>query len=137
MNFVCDTNIISEMMKRAPHPEVEQWFNAQTSIRLSVITVEEIYCGLAYKKAIRQLEWFQKFLKLRGKTSPITKEIAHQCGLWRGEFRRQGIIRTQADLLIAATAKVHNLVLATRNTCDFEGCGLQLFNPFLEKQPSL
>ena len=58
--------------------------------------------------------------------------IARRSGLWRGEFRRQGIPRTQADLLIAATAEVHKLVLVTRNTRDFTGCGLQLFNPFVD-----
>jgi predicted nucleic acid-binding protein len=45
------------------------------------------------------------------------------------------VARTQADLLIAATAGAHNLVLVTRNTHDFEGCGLQLFNPFTTAEP--
>jgi predicted nucleic acid-binding protein len=63
---------------------------------------------------------------------PITPAIARRCGLWRGEFRRRGLARTQADLLIAATAEDHQLTLATRNTADFEGCGLTLFNPFTE-----
>ena len=130
MNFLCDTNIISEMMKRSPHPLVEQWFNTQQIIYLSVITVEEIDCGLAYKHAARQSEWFQKFLRLRGEVLPVTEVIARQSGVWRGAFRQKGIIRTQADLLIAATAKLHQLVLVTRNTPDFEGCELQLLNPF-------
>ena len=38
----------------------------------------------------------------------------------------------QADLLIGATALRHDLVLVTRNTKDFEGCGIKLFNPFEE-----
>lgn len=130
MNYLCDTNILSEMMRRSPDPLVEQWFQAQAIISLSVITVEEIDCGLAYKQAPRQREWFQKFLALRGKILPVTEAIARQSGLWRGSFRQQGIIRTQADLLIAATAKVHQLVLVTRNTPDFEQCELQLSNPF-------
>jgi predicted nucleic acid-binding protein len=47
MEYLCDTNIISEMMKHTPQLEVEQWFNVQPIIRLSVITVEEICFGLA------------------------------------------------------------------------------------------
>jgi predicted nucleic acid-binding protein len=131
MAFLCDTNILSEVMRRRPQPSVSEWFSQQEKIYLSVITVEEIFYGLAYKEAKRQLEWFEKFLRLRAKVLPITPAIARRCGLWRGEFRRQGLVRTQADLLIAATAETHNLVLVTRNTRDFEGCGLQLFDPFI------
>lgn len=130
MTFLCDTNIVSEIMRPQPQPNVSQWFSQQESIYLSVITVEEVYCGLAFKQATRQLEWFEKFLRLRAEVLPITSVIARRCGWWRGEFRRQGIARTQADLLIAATAETHDLVLVTRNTRDFEGCGLQLLNPF-------
>ena len=130
MGFLCDTNILSEVMRPDPQLGVSQWFGQQERIYLSVITVEEIYYGLAYKEAKRQLQWFEKFLRLRAEVLPITLAIALRCGLWRGEFRQQGVVRTQADLLIAATAQTHDLVLVTRNTRDFEDCGLQLFNPF-------
>ncbi|XGB40582.1 MAG: hypothetical protein LVT47_02890 [Cyanobacteria bacterium LVE1205-1] len=50
----------------------------------------------------------------------------------RGGFRIQGITRSQADILIAATARVHNLTLVTRNIRDFEDCGISLLNPFNE-----
>lgn len=50
----------------------------------------------------------------------------------RGRFRSQGITRSQADILIGATAAVHQLTLVTRNIRDFEGCGILLLNPFNE-----
>jgi len=62
----------------------------------------------------------------------LTRLSQKQCAIWRGRFRQQGIIRSQADLLIGATALLHDLVLVTRNTRDFEGCGIQLFDPFGE-----
>ena len=130
MRFLCDTNVLSEVMKRSPNPEVKLWLRQQEFISLSVITVEEIYAGLAYKDARRKLKWFEALLTFRAEVLEVTSSIAHRCGSLRGQFRKRGIIRTQADLLIAATAHEHNLVLATRNVRDFQDCDIELFNPF-------
>ncbi|MEM7132401.1 MAG: type II toxin-antitoxin system VapC family toxin [Chloroflexota bacterium] len=130
MNFLCDTNVVSEIMKRSPNADVRQWLTERDEIFLSVITVEEIHCGLAYKDASKQLKWFEKFVQSRCHVMPITQSIAANCGSLRGQFRQNGITRTQADLLIAATAIEHSLVVATRNVQDFNGCGVQIFNPF-------
>jgi len=96
MSFLCDTNVISEVMKRAPNVNVKQWLINQEIIYLSVITVEEIYFGLAYKDARQQLEWFEKFLQYRCEVLPITYSIAIRSGTLRGYFRKKGITRTQA-----------------------------------------
>ncbi len=72
-------------------------------------------------------------IKLRGKVIPITADIAARCGELRGQFRQRGITRTQADLLIAATAFQHGLTLATRNLPDFKDTGVRLFNPFTDE----
>lgn len=130
MKYLCDTNVISESMKRSSDPKVRQWLSNQELVYLSVITVEEIYFGLTYKDAPRQKEWFEELIRLRSRILPVTYSIAEHCGILRGNFRKKGIIRTQADLLIAAPAYKHNLILATRNVRDFEDCGIQLFNPF-------
>jgi predicted nucleic acid-binding protein len=131
MAFLCDTNVISEVMKRSPHPSVKEWLSQQEFVFVSVITLEEITCGLIYKDARRQREWFERFVQWRCNLLPITNAIAKRCGTLRGQFRQRGIIRTQADLLIAATAYEHHLVLVTRNMGDFEECEIQLLNPFL------
>ena len=74
--------------------------------------------------------WFDRFLIAWCETLPVTEAIARRGGTMRAALRRDGQTRTQADLLIAATAWEHRLPLATRNTPDFEGCGLRLVNPF-------
>lgn len=76
------------------------------------------------------MAWFQKFIKSRCQVLPVTDTIAIRCGTLRGEFRKKGIARTQADLLIAATAYEHNYVVVTRNERDFKDCGITIFNPF-------
>ena len=50
----------------------------------------------------------------------------------RGGLRTPGKTRSQADMLIAATAQIHQITLVTRNICDFEDCQIPVFNPFTE-----
>jgi predicted nucleic acid-binding protein len=58
MKYLCDTNVLSEAMKRQPDPKVTQWLSVQELVYVSVVTVEEIHCGLAYKEAPKQRKWF-------------------------------------------------------------------------------
>ena len=97
---------------------------------LSVVTVEEIHFGLAWKPNARIEALVDRFLAERCEILPVTRPVARRAGALRGQFRRTGRTRTQADMLIAATAQVHQLPVATRNVRDFEGCGVALLNPF-------
>jgi toxin FitB len=130
MTWLCDTNVISEVFKKAPSVKIMDWLSDQTELFLSVITVEEVYYGLSGKNARKQIAWFGNLIRHRCQVLPITQEIAEQCGILRGTLRRTGISKSQADLLIAATAIRHRLTLATRNERDFKDCGVSMFNPF-------
>ena len=130
MKWLCDTNVISEVFKKKTDTKMFDWLSRQNEIFLSVITVEEIYCGLSHKNANKKIEWFEKFISLRCHVLPVTIETARLCGILRGRFLQKGTTRTQADLLIAGTVIEHNLALATRNERDFENCGIPILNPF-------
>lgn len=129
--FLCDTNVLSELVRPRPDARVAAWAQGVPSIAVSVITVEEITYGLAWKPNPRILDWFQDYLRAYSEILPITVEIAERSGNLRGMLRARGRTRTQADMLIAATAQAHGLTLVTRNARDFEDCGLSLLDPFV------
>lgn len=130
MDFLCDTTIIGGLSQKEPDPGLLSWAEGVRHVALSVISIEEIYYGLSWKPNDRVQAWFNDFFARNISVLPVTGEIARQAGLVRGRLKSQGLTRTQADILIAATALHHGLTLVTRNTRDFEGCGVTLLNPF-------
>lgn len=129
-SYLCDTNIISELMRRRPDPKVRKWSRQNAEFSISVITVDEISFGLYRQKLLDRINWFEGFIEDSCHVVPINREVALRAGEIRGRFASKGITRSQADMLIAATAWAHGHTLATRNTRDFEGTGIALFNPF-------
>jgi toxin FitB len=130
MSFLCDTNIISELVRPQPNPGVLIWVKNLSDINISVITVEEIFYGLTSKPNIKIQSWWENFMQNHCQILPITAEIAQLCGQLRGQQMLIGKTVTQADMMIAATAQIHQLTLVTRNMRDFDSCGIPLFNPF-------
>ena len=131
MNFLLDTNIVSELTKRCPNPGVTAWAATVTDQQLSAISVDELRFGMARRPDARIIDWLEQYLR-QHQVLPVTREIAERAAAMRGDFARKGIVREQVDMLIAATAQHHNLTLVTRNTRDFEGCGIGLLNPFTD-----
>lgn len=127
-----DTNVISELARPAPNPGVLAWAASASGIALSAITVEEIFYGLSWRPNPRVAQWFEDFFSRQCELLAVSDEIARRCGQLRGWLAARGVARTQADMLIAATAQVHSLTLVTRNVRDFEECGIPLLNPFSE-----
>ncbi len=130
MQYLVDTNIISEIMRKTPNPGVSDWFSVQDSIFFSIITVEEITFGLSKKNLNQKMAWFQQFTKDKVTVLETTDSITRWSGNKRGELSSSGITVTMADSLIAATAHHYGLILATRNTGDFQHFGIALLNPF-------
>jgi len=81
----------------------------------------------------RVRRWFDDFLARYCEVLDVNTATAILAGTLRGQLAARGRIRTQADMLIAATAAHHGLTLVTRNVRDFEECGVTVVDPFTEK----
>lgn len=128
--YLVDTNVLSELMRSRPDALVAGWARDLTAITISVITLEEIEFGLALRPSARLERWWRSFSEGYCEILPISPAIARRAAHLRATHRLRGRQRTQADMLIAATAHEHQLTLATRNQRDFTGCGVQCVNPF-------
>ncbi len=130
-DYLFDTNVLSELARPLPNPGVFRWASQVSPINLSAVTVDEIYFGLTRRPNTRILTWFETLLTTKCRVLPVTVEIAKLAGQLRGQLSVKGQVRTQADMLIAATALVYGFTLVTRNERDFQDCGLILLNPFV------
>lgn len=101
-----DTNVISELMRPVPDPGVEAWAAGQTRLSISVITVDEIVFGLRRRGSARLTAWFDGFVE-QVQVLEIGLPVARRAGELRALLQASGQVRTQADMLIAATAQVH------------------------------
>jgi predicted nucleic acid-binding protein len=130
MSILIDTNVLSELARPRPDPRVVDWAGDLSTVILSVVSVEEVFFGLSAKPSPRIARWFEDFLDSDCRVLEVTTPIARHAGILRGQLATRGRPRTQADMLIAATAALHGLTLATRNERDFKDCGVTVVNPF-------
>lgn len=128
--FLIDTNILSELTRKAPVAKVIDWLGEAGDVSLSVISVDEIYFGLGSRPNSRMQLVLEQYIETYCSVLPVTAPIARMAGMLRGQLGRRGNVREQGDMLLAATAAAHGLTLATRNTRDFAGCSVALYNPF-------
>jgi toxin FitB len=133
MIYLLDTNVISELPRRRPSANVLAWVRELERIAVSAVTLEELIFGVERAPASQRVklrQWFDRSLELPPVVLPVDDRVALRAGSLRAGRANLGRAVAQADMLIAATASVSGLVLATRNVRDFEGCGVTLFDPF-------
>ena len=133
MTFLCDTNVLSELARPVPNPGVLTWAAETRSMSISTITIDEVMFGLTLRPNARVQAWFEDFLASSCQVLDVTPAVARLAGAMRARLAGRGQVRTQADMLIAASAATHGLTLVTRNTKDFTGCGISVLNPFRPK----
>lgn len=131
--YLLDTNVISELARKVPNPSVIEFFESLDEITISVVTIEEIEFGIERLPTSQRKylwKWWSALLSLPPVILGIDDKIAKLAGNLRAKQETKGRSRTQADMLIAATAIANGLILVTRNTRDFSECGVSVLNPF-------
>lgn len=135
-DFLIDTNIISEISRKNPNPDVVSFIANQQKISVSTILFHELTFGLETADHARKSQLTQFLLAMRrrfgAQAIPVDLEIAETAGRLRAFEKKQGRILTLADALMAATAMVRGKTLVTRNIRDFANLGIKLKNPFSE-----
>ncbi len=130
--YLIDTCVVSEARRRAP--AAVAWLRAAQSetLFLSVITVGEIMKGIMIKvrtdppQAAAMLRWLDELrLVYASRILPIDDAVATGWGRLMAQRSRP-----MADALIAATARVHNKVVVTRNVADFADMGVDVIDPW-------
>jgi len=131
--YLFDTNIISETRKPRPHPAVLAWIRTvrDSEIFLAAVTLGELQKGVELtrrqnpQKAQEIGAWIDRLASIYN-ILPIDEPVFR-------EWARMLKGRTEPkweDGLIAATARVHHLIVVTRNVKDFEPFDVEVFNPF-------
>lgn len=139
--IVLDTNVLSEAMKPIPSAQVMHWLASQSELTLftTTVTQAEILYGVELLTKGKRHAALQSAVDLMfvqdfsGRILPFDSEAARLFPRIVAARRASGRPIAQFDAQIAAIARSRAASLATRNTSDFEDCGLTLLNPWLTK----
>ncbi len=139
MNFLLDTCVISELIKRKPSEKVTNWFSRkdEENLFISVLTLGEIRKGIEKLRESKRKEalynWLTNNLKERfwNRIIDIDMQVAMTWGKIQGISERVGQPMPAIDSLIAATGIAYNLTVITRNISDMNASGAMLLNPWI------
>lgn len=131
--FLLDTNVVSELRRPRPHGAVVAWLQAtaDSNLYVSAVTIGEIQAGIELtrdqdpEKASEIESWLEQITE----SYNILVMDARTFRSWARLMHRQSDHLIE-DAMIAATAAVHNLIVATRNIRDYGRFGVKTFNPF-------
>lgn len=132
MSYLIDTNVLSEARRRSP--AATAWLRAvdPAELFLSVITIGEVAKGIAVRERIDPVaaaalgRWLNGLRQgYADRILPIDDAVATA---WGQLMARRTF--SVPDGLIAATARIHNLTVVTRNEADFAGAGVDTVNPW-------
>jgi predicted nucleic acid-binding protein len=135
VSYLIDTNVLSELRRKAPELAVVSWFQKRppASLYLSVLTLGEIRKGIEMltdgRRQLALRDWIDVDLPtfFTGRILVIDAAVADR---WGRIVAGAGRPLAAVDSLLAATAMTHNLTLVTRNVRDFAGLPITAINPW-------
>ena len=133
--FLLDTNVLSEPFRVDPAPLVVDFLASQRNLWLSSIVLHELQFGLdLMPRGRRQDQVREQLLNLINEYSDRVIRVgpaeARVAARFRGARQRAGRPLHLADALVAGTAAMHDLVIATRNAKDYAGLDVVVANPW-------
>jgi len=135
IGVLLDTNVVSETFRLEPDDNVVSFLSSDREFWLSTIVVHELDFGvgiLPFGQRRDRIAAAVRSLKAiyADRILPVEVKEAESASKLRVQARQAGRVLDIGDALIAATATVNGLALATRNTRDFEGLDLEVANPW-------
>ena len=138
--FILDTNVVSELMREQPQAEVMAWMDRQLTDNLYVtaVTEAEIRTGIAILPdgerqhglaAAAERAFGVMFAE---RILPFGSDAARAYAVIAAARRAAGHPISQADCQIAAIARSIGAAVATRDVNGFEGCGIDVINPWAD-----
>ena len=139
--LVLDTNVVSELMRERPNPDVLRWVDNQLTDNLFVtsVTEAEIRTGIAIlPEGERQRGLAASAERLFSvlfseRILPFDSDAARVYAMLAAERRIAGRPISQSDCQIAAIARCRGTSVATRDVGDFEGSGIEVINPWTDE----
>ena len=137
---ILDTNVVSEIMRPLPSRAVLRWMSTQPPDRLHVtsITIAEVMYGIELLPSGKRQEALrmgaEKLFQVvfADRILGFDARAAREFSMIASSRRRRGRPISELDAQIAAITRFHGGALATRDIGDFEGCGIELINPWRE-----
>ena len=135
MKYLVDANVLSEPTKRTPDPRVVAWLRAhEPDIAVDPVILGELRLGILVlpegRKRAALERWFDAGVG-RLLCLPWDADTGLKWAELLARLRTAGKAMPIKDSLIAATALVHDLAIATRNRADFVSAGVRIVDPFV------
>ena len=136
--IVLDTSVVSDMMLPRPTVRVIEWITKQTTSRLHLSTISEaelrygveiLPSGQRRERLLAEIEGMLRD-DFEGRILPFDSYAAREYAVIAAARRAVGRTINHAGCQIAAIARSHRASVATRDVNDFEGCGIEVINPW-------
>ena len=135
MKYLVDANVLSEPTKPSPDPRVIEWLRANESeIAVDPVILGELRFGILILPKGRKRTALERWFNAGVERLHCLSWDADTGLKWAellARLRKTGKAMPVKDSLIAATAAVHNLAIATRNRADFLNAGVSVVDPFV------